>query len=111
MGVTAEQVNSKTVSEIVNISVSFVGKLDEGEKLTGVPTVDAVAGLTFSAAVVSTEILTINKKRVPAGEAIQFSELGGSTVGSHTIPVACSTDSVPPQLRRGKLLLVVESDG
>lgn len=110
MAATSLQTNTKTVSEVVNCSVSFVGKLDEGEKLTGVPTVDAVAGMTFSLANVSTEILTINGKKVPTGEAIQFSILVGSTLGSYKIPVSCDTDSVPPQTRRGKLLLTVETD-
>ena len=109
MSATAIQSNSKTVSEVVLASVSFAGKLDAGEKLTGVPTIDVVSGFTFSNASVSTAILTINNKSVPIGEAIQFKIVGG-TVGSYVIPVSCDTDSTPAQTRRGKLLLTVESD-
>lgn len=107
--ITAEQSNPMTISEIRLCSVSFVGKLDEGELLTGTPTIDAVAGLTFSNASVSTAILTINNKSVPIGQAVQF-KVVATAIGSYTIPVACGTDSTPAQALRGKLPLTVEAD-
>ena len=111
MGATAQQVPSKTVGEVVNGAVSFAGVLDDGELLTGVPTIDAVAGLTFANIAVSTTILTINGKSVPVGLVVQFNVSGGVVANSpYTIPVSCGTDSTPAQTRRGKLIMEVESD-
>ena len=111
MGATAQQVPSKTESEVVNGAVSFVDVLDKGERLTGTPTIDAVTDLTFANILVSTVILIINNNSVPAGMAVQFSVSGGlAATGTYTIPVVCGTDSIPAQTRRGKLTLTVESD-
>lgn len=97
------------LSEVRLCSVSFDGKLDAGESLTGTPSVDAVAGLTFSNASVSTSELTINGVSVAAGRALQFM-VAASATGEYTIPVSCSTDSTPAQTLRAKLSLTVESD-
>ena len=112
MGATAQQVPSKTGGEDRNVSVSFVGKLDAGELLTGSPTVDAVTDLTFSNVAVNTAILEdVNGKDVPVGMAVQFKVTGGLVANSpYTIPVACGTDATPAQTLRGKLIMEVESD-
>ena len=110
MSATAQQLPSKTVSEEANGSISYVGKLDEGELLTGTPTIDAVTGLTFSNIAVNIIELQINGKTVPIGMAVQFKVTGGVAGVTYTIPVSCGTNSTPAQTRRGKCLLEVESD-
>jgi hypothetical protein len=109
MSTTAQQQPEMTISEVVLASVSFVGKLDDGELLTGTPVIDTVTGLTFSDPVVSTAILTINGKTVPVGQAIQF-KIVATAIGSYTIPASCATDSSPAQTRRAKLPLIVVAD-
>ena len=111
MSATAQQLPSKTVSEVRNAAVSFDDVLDEGELLTGTPSVDAVTDLTFSNIAVSTTILEINGKDVPVGRAMQFKVTGGLVANSpYTIPVQATSDSTPAQTLRGKCLLEVESD-
>jgi len=106
---TARQSRVMALSEVRLCSVSFDGKLDAGESLTGTPSVDSVTGLTFSNESVSTSALTIDGATVSAGRALQF-KVTASAIGIYTIPVSCGTDSTPAQTLRAKLPLIVESD-
>ena len=107
---TAPQINHKTVSEVRNDAVSFAGKLDVGELLTGTPTIPAVTDLTFSNKVVSTAALTINGVSVPIGEAVQFKVSGGVAGKRYTIQISCATDATPAQTLYGSVILDVEAD-
>lgn len=111
----APQRNTKTVSEVRNVAVSFSGKLDDGELLTGTPTVVEVnpsspQALTFSNIAINTAILTINDIPTPIGEAVQFSVSGGVANAVYTIKIACSTDSTPAQTLYGTVTLRVRAD-
>ena len=110
----APQRNTKTVSEVRNSAVSFSGKLDDGELLTGTPTVTEVnpsspQALTFVSVAVSTKILTINDIATPVGEAVQYSVSGGVADAVYTILIACNTDSTPAQSLEGTVTLRVRS--
>ena len=109
----APQRNTKTVSEVRNVAVSFSGKLDSGELLTGTPVITestSPQALTFSSIAISTTALTINDISTPIGEAIQFSVTGGVANAVYTIKIVCGTDSTPAQTLYGTLTLRVRDD-
>jgi len=107
----AIQTQQKTESETRNIAVSFAGKLDSGELLTGTPTVAEVTttDLTFASEAVNTAAITINGLSTATGKAVQFSVTGGS-VGTYEIKIAVSTDSTPGQVLYGTIKLKVVGD-
>lgn len=104
----SRQIQSKTVSETRNVAVSFAGVLDDGELLTGTPTVSAT-GVTVSGAAVTSAAMTILGESVPAGEAVKFAVTGG-TAGRYVIAVTCATNSTPAQSLRGSVTLDVVAD-
>jgi len=111
----APQRNTKTVSEVRNIAVSFSGKLDSGELLTGTPTVievDAASpqALTFSSIAINTAALDINDISTPIGEAVQLSMSGGVANAVYVIQIVCSTDATPAQTLYGSITLRVRAD-
>ena len=111
----APQRNTKTVSEVRNVAVSFSGKLDSGELLTGTPTVTEVdpsspQALTFSNIAINTAILTINDIPTPIGEAVQFKVSGGVANAVYVIKIMCGTDSTPAQTLYGTITLRVRAD-
>jgi hypothetical protein len=109
----APQVPDKTVSEVRNGAISFVGKLDEGELLTGTPTMSeaTTSDLTFSNAAVNTSIRNINGVDVRVGMAVQFKVIGGTVLNSpYTMSTECDTDATPAQTLIGKVLLEIEAD-
>jgi hypothetical protein len=113
----APQQQSKTVSEIRNVAVSFSGKLDTGELLTGSPTITisdpsvSPEDMTISNGIVSTGDLTINGVTVPTGEAVQFKVTGGTVANSpYTIQISCGTDATPAQTLYGGIVLIIEAD-
>ena len=114
---TAPQIQAKTVSEIRNISVSFAGKLDTGELLSGTPVLEVYSpsvspeDMTLSNPIVNTSELTINGLTVPIGEAVQFKVTGGTTANSpYTLQVSCTTDSNPVQTLYGRVILQIIED-
>ena len=114
---TAPQRQEKTVSEVRNIAVSFSGKLDDGELLTGTPNL-AISSpsvspedMTLSNPIVNTSILTINGVSVPIGEAVQFKVTGGTVANSpYTIQINCGTDASVAQTLYGSVILTIISD-
>ncbi len=109
----APQQQEKTVSEVRNIAVSFAGKLDSGESLSGTPTFTEVStlDLTVSNQAISTAILTINELSVPIGEAAQCKIAGGTVANSpYQIRINCATDSTPAQTLYGTITVTVVSD-
>ena len=112
MSQTAPEVRTKTVSEVRNVAVSFSGKLDSGELLTGTPVVTELttSALTFSNEAVNTAILTIDDVSTPIGEAVQFAVSGGVSGTDYIIQISCGTDSTPVQTLRGRVPMYVEAD-
>ena len=92
---TAPQIQSKTASEVRTVAVSFVGKLDIGELLTGSPTVAEVTttDLTIAAEAVSASALTILGETVAIGKAVTFRVSGGTAGTDYTIRVTVGTDA------------------
>ena len=114
---TALEIQEKTVSEVRNISVSFSGKLDSGELLTGTPVLSVVSpsvspeDITLSNPIVSTSILTISGQSVTIGEAVQFKVTGGTVANSpYTLGISCGTDAVPAQTLYGRVILNIIAD-
>jgi len=115
MGNKAPQINEKTANEARNGAISFSGKLDSGELLTGTPTVvdcspPSPETLVFTSIAVNTAILTINGESVPIGEAVQFKVTGGVAGIKYTIKATCGTDSTPAQTLIGSVTMRVTPD-
>ena len=94
-------------------SVSFEGKLDSGELLTGTPTVLEVgtSDLTLANKAVSTGSLTINGATVATGQAVQFTATGFTGGRTYTIRLSAGTDATPAQTLVGVVTLLAEHDG
>ncbi len=110
----APQRYSKTVSEVRLISLSFVGKLEAGELLSGTPTVTDNSGspaeLTLSNKAVNDAELTLNGRTVAIGQAVQFRVSGGTGGTEYTIMASADSDSSPSQTLIGAIILDVIPD-
>ncbi len=107
---TAREIREITTDEVRVVSVSFLGKLDTGELLTGTPTVtaEAGAGLTLSNKTVNSEAVTINSVSHAIGQAVQFKvDATAATDGEWTIDITCATDN--GQTVFGRVTVDVES--
>ena len=109
---TALEKQRKHVSEVRNVAVSFVGKLDVGEDLTGTPTAVEVdtTDLTISNVAVSIIALTINDRAVPIGRAVQFRVSSGIAGTRYTVRVTANTDASPSQILSVNTVLNVDGD-
>ena len=109
----AEQIHAKYVGETCNIAVGFIDVLDDGELLTGTPTVAEVSapspGLAFASAAVNTTAKTIDGISHAIGQAVVCSVSGG-TAGARQIKITCSTDATPAQTRIKVIDLIVEAE-
>jgi len=99
VGNTAGEIPPFAVGETRIVSISFAGKLDTSELLTGTPTIveQTTTDLTITSVAVNTTALTINNRTVPIGEAVQGKVVGmlegGSGTGSYTLLVTAATDA------------------
>lgn len=93
----APEIEPKTVVEIRNGAVSFLGKLDVGELLTGTPTITGSSDLTLSNKVVSTSGLTIRGTTHAAGQAVTFTVAGGLAGETYDINVNVGTNAANAQ--------------
>ena len=95
MAVRAPQVPTQSITETRFHAVSFVGKLDTGELLTGTPTVTEIdtAHLTISNKAVNVAELTINGSTVAIGQAVQCKVVSSAMVAGtlYRILVTCTT--------------------
>lgn len=114
MGANTSTVERRHMSagETRMVAVSFIGKLDSGELLTGTPTVTEVTttDLTLDNKAVNTAALTIDGATVAVGQAIQFSVTGGTAGTTYQITCSCGTDATPAQTLVATVTLVVEAD-
>jgi hypothetical protein len=96
MPVSAPQVREVSTNEVRIISADFKGKLDEGELLTGTPTITEVSTdhLTLSSKQVSTVELVVNQRRCAIGEVAQFKvDASGAAPGTtYEVDIICGTD-------------------
>ena len=101
---TATEIPVFTPNEVRLCSVSFDEELDEGESLTGTPTVteETTSDLTLANKSVSTAALTILGESISAGRAVQFKVSGQIVANSpYTIRIKCGTNSDPAQIVEG----------
>lgn len=100
--VTSHQIPEAVVGETNLDSVSFVNVLDDGESLTGTPTVTEVTttDLTIANVSINTAALVINGQSVPIGRAVQFKVSGQLTANSpYKLKITATTDSSPAQTK------------
>lgn len=109
---TALEKQRKHVSEVRNAAVSFVGELDVGENLTGVPTAVEIGttDLVITNVAISLVALTINDRAVPIGRAVQFSVSGGLAGTTYDVRVTATTDATPSQTLIVNTVLNVDGD-
>lgn len=95
MAVRAPQLPTQSITETRFHAVSFVGKLDTGETLTGTPTVAEIdtAHLTITNKAVNSAALTINGQSVAIGQAVQCKVTSSAMVAgaAYRILVTCAT--------------------
>lgn len=110
MAGTAEEVGRITTNEVRIISVDFSGQLDDGELLTGTPTVTAPvgSGLVLTQKQVNASAVTINDVSCAAGTAVQFKcDATSATAGSrYEVEIICGTDA--GQTIEGNVILKVQ---
>lgn len=97
--VKAIQLNCQAEGETRLHAISFVGKLDSGELLTGTPTITEVTNsyLTITNKAVNTAVLTINGNSVAIGQAVQCLITGVQDGITHEVKIVVGTDSTPAQ--------------
>jgi hypothetical protein len=92
-----DQIWRKRSAEVRNAKVSFRDDLDEGEKLSGPPTVSPESGLTVDNEQVSVKALRILGEVVNAGEAVQYRISGGTHGQAYDVTITVDTNASPPQ--------------
>lgn len=101
----ALQTQTKTASEVRNVAVDYVGKLDSGELLTGTPTIatllygttETTTAITVSNITVSSTGLTINGTTVATGQAVQCRVSAGTAGIKYDLKITCTSNSTPAQ--------------
>ena len=86
-------------TETLMASVSFAGRLESGELLTGTPTVTEIrtSDLTLGNKALNTAQITINEGTVAISQAVQFSVTGGTGGREYEIEVTVSSDATVAQ--------------
>lgn len=109
---TAPQRHTKSVSEARNVAIDMRGLLDEGELLTGTPTIVEVTttDLTLANKAVNGSTLTINGVECTAGQAVTFSVSGGVAGTTYTIRVTVASAASPAQTFVVSVRLAVIAD-
>lgn len=105
----AREIREITTDEVRVVSVSFLGKLDSGELLTGTPTVTAAvgSGLTLSNKTVNSEAITINSVSHAIGQAVQFkADATAAVPGDWYVDITCGTDAGQTVAGRIKIAVV-----
>lgn len=91
---TAYEIHGMPVGSERNVSMSFVGLLDDGELLTGTPVVTiGPTGPTLSDKRVNTSAVTISDQLVPVGQAVLFKITDVAADTEYTMTVTVSTNA------------------
>lgn len=109
---TAPQRHTKTVSEVRAVALSMTGLLEDGELLTGTPTVVEVdtSELTLTSKAVNTDAMLVNAETCVAGQVVTFLVAGGVAGTTYRIKVTVGTNGSPAQTFVVSLSLRVVSD-
>ncbi len=114
MTLTAPQLHAMTSGETRAFAVSFKDILDDGELLTGTPTVvDLASVLTLASKAVNTAAIPASEvfpEEVAIGQAVQFTATGGTAGTTYTIRVTCGTDATPAQTLSRRVQVRVVTD-
>ena len=107
MAVTLEQRPSISEGDVDVVSIDCTNYLDADELLTGTPTVAEVDtdDLSFSNIGVSQSELTILRKSVEIGHAVQFKVAGQQSGVTYRVRVTFYTDSSPQRTKVVDVLL------
>jgi len=105
----APQIHTKKSAEVRNVAVDFSGALDDGETLTGEPTISVSPSgeVTTDNAAVSTTPRVILGASVPTGSAVLFRASAGTAGKKYTITVTVGTTAIPSQTLIGVVTLIV----
>ena len=89
------------------VAIDFQDDLDEGELLTGTPSVDELytSGLTITNKVVNTSTIEVKGRDCDAGTAVQFLVQGQTSGSSYRVQIKATTDSTPAQTIPGDVIL------
>src|SRR5688500_12219874 len=89
----APEVLYKRANAVRNVLVDMSGVLDEGETLTGTPTltVSPVSQLTATSPAVTTEARTIGDRRGSKGGAVTFTASAGEVGTTYPVTINCAT--------------------
>jgi hypothetical protein len=94
--ITCHQIYYVTPTEVNGVKVDMSLLVQEGEILTGTPTI-TVSGMTASSPLVSTTQLLFgeppNQYTVDAGKAVTFTLTGGTDGTDYSIKVSCGTSA------------------
>ena len=105
MAVRAPQFPIQSITETRFHAVSFVGKLDTGETLTGTPTVTEIdtAHLTITNKAVNSTALTINGHSVAIGQAVQCKVVSSAMVAGTTYRILVTCTTTAGQVLNGEI--------
>lgn len=112
MAATAPQQPPIAPGEPRNVSISFLGVLDDGELLASIAeedvTITPSGSLEASSIAVNSSALVINGVTHAAGQAVTMHVTGASaSVTSYSIVAQPTTDSSPAQRPKGKIIIPV----
>jgi hypothetical protein len=98
----------KTPSAVKNMAVDMSGHLDDGEILTGTPTVSvSPSGPTLGSCTINSGPQMVNGQKCPAGTVVKFTASGGTAGVDYAILVSSSTSG--SQTVQGYITLKVAS--
>lgn len=83
---------SKAASETLNIAVDCTIGLDDGETISGAPTV-TVSGLTISSVAVNAAAVEIDGKTVAIGKAVTMTIAGGTAGTTYEVKFFAATSA------------------
>jgi hypothetical protein len=106
MPLTANEVRYMTTAETRNCIASFANRLEDGEVLTGTPTITSTTGITLSNKHINTGVVVVEGVDVAIGGAVQW-KVEATTAGTYLITITCDTDSNPVQTLQGFCVLIV----
>lgn len=94
------------VGAVRNVSADATGILDDGEILTGTPTVTSTTGSTISGEQINSSTKIINNRTVAIAKAVLFS-FTASVAGTYKITISVDTDA-GQTLKESVLIQVID---
>ena len=92
MSCEAPQWHEMSTAETRVVSVDMSASLDDGELLTGTPSIQCSDDITVTDPQVNSSALTINDATVEAGRAVQF-KVSCTVPEDYRLEIVCNTDA------------------